>query len=51
LDVNKAEVIIEKMQDWPADACSGRWYDQNEKIILAVFADHIKSVSGNINSI
>jgi hypothetical protein len=29
-DLKKAKIAIQEMQDWPADACSGRWYDQNE---------------------
>jgi hypothetical protein len=44
-DIAKAERQIRSMQDWPADACSGRWWDKGGNLLVAVFADQIQAVS------
>lgn len=33
--------LTAEMQDWPADACSGKYIDRNGKTILAVYTKHI----------
>jgi hypothetical protein len=40
-DRDKAEEQMKKMEDWPTDACSGRWLDCNGKLLVAGFADQI----------
>lgn len=34
--------VMEEMVDWKADACSGRWEDSQDKLMLAVFSTHIR---------
>lgn len=36
-----AQAQIDLMQDWPSDACSGRWVDKESKLMIAYFADRI----------
>jgi hypothetical protein len=40
-DRDKAEEQMKKMEDWPTDACSGRWLDCEGKLLVAGFADQI----------
>jgi hypothetical protein len=42
--VDKAYEKMEEMKDWPADACSGLWYDEDDKLV-AYIANHIVPVS------
>jgi hypothetical protein len=44
-DMDLANDIISHMREWPADACSGRWFDRDGKLMVAVFAEHIDTVS------
>jgi hypothetical protein len=44
-DVANANAKMEAMESQEADACSGRWYDQSGRLLVAVFADHIFQVS------
>jgi hypothetical protein len=48
--IDEAYKKMEEMKDWPADACSGLWYDQDNKLLVAYIANHI-SVSILINSL
>jgi hypothetical protein len=43
-DVAGAKKAMEAMESQEADACSGRWYDQSGRLMVAVFADHISLV-------
>jgi hypothetical protein len=38
--------IMKTIKDAPADACSGLWFDYDDKLLVAYFANHITSVSG-----
>jgi hypothetical protein len=44
-DVEMASKKIRVMESWPADACSGFFFDENSKPLAAIFADHIFQVS------
>ena len=33
------------MQEWPADACSGKWYDEDNRLLGAVFAFQVRMMS------
>ena len=44
-DVKLAEMKMREMESQTADACSGRWYDKSGRLMVAVFADHILTVS------
>ena len=48
--VKDAEMIMKDMALQIPDACSGRWYDKEGRLMVAVFADHIKSVSSLIKA-
>lgn len=43
-DRDAAAQKVASMENWPADSCSGRWYDKDKKLLLAAFADHIVEV-------
>jgi hypothetical protein len=43
-DVAQAKEKMKAMESRKADACSGRWYDQSGRVMVAVFADHISLV-------
>jgi hypothetical protein len=36
---------MDEMASQKADACSGRWFDQSGRLMVAVYADHIVPVS------
>lgn len=40
-DRASAAKMVQVMNEWPADACSGRWYDKKGRLMVAVFADNI----------
>jgi ATP/maltotriose-dependent transcriptional regulator MalT len=39
--IKQAEQKMGEMKAWPSDACSGKWYDSEGKLLLAGFAEHI----------
>lgn len=43
--IEKAQNCMKEMRTWPADACSGRWYDKNGQLVVAGFAYHINLAS------
>jgi len=43
-DVADSKKTMEAMESQEADACSGRWYDQSGRLMVAVFADHFHFV-------
>ena len=44
LGIQKAGQVVATMETWPSDACSGHWYDEEGKLLIAAFADHIYEV-------
>jgi hypothetical protein len=48
--VDEAYEKMEEMEDWPADACSGLWYDEDDKLLVAYIAHDIVPVSIFSNS-
>ena len=42
--IELAEQKMAEMSSWPSDACSGRWYDEDGKLLIAAFSDHILEV-------
>jgi hypothetical protein len=48
--VKNAEILMKNMASQIPDACSGRWYDKTGRLMVAVFADHIKSVRVRMKS-
>lgn len=42
-----AKETMKAMESQEADACSGRWYDQSGRLMVAVFANHISLVPVN----
>jgi hypothetical protein len=44
-EISKVEAKMKKMKAWPTDASSGRFYDDQGTLMLAVFADQILSVT------
>lgn len=49
--VDEAYEKMEEMKDWPADACSGLWYDEDDKLLVAYIANHIVPVGFFSNSV
>jgi hypothetical protein len=43
-DVALAKETMKAMESQEADTCSGRWYDQSGRLMVAVFTDHISLV-------
>jgi hypothetical protein len=50
-DKEIAAKTVLSMQNWAADSCSGRWYDENGNLLVAAFADHIEEVRSSLQII